>query len=774
MKALPAKHKAIALVFISLFVATWPGKAQGLRLKTAEDASALGLPYLLPGVTPGSILGEAFHSPESGTNRSHAGAQRTRERVSDILAATVPIPLGGATNVAVLGSSTITNTGLTVLNGDVALTPGTSVTGFPPGIVNGTIHINDAFATQARAGALNAYNLLAAETSTSNLSGMNLGGLTLMPGVYRFNNLAQLTGTLTLDTGGDPNAAFHFLIGTTLTTAPNSVISLLNGNSVNLFWQVGTSATLGAGSSFTGTIIANQSITLNNGASLNGRALALNGAVTLDTNLVTVPTPTPTPTPTATPSPTPTPTPTATPSPTGTPAPTVTPSPTGTPTPNPTASPPATPSPSGTPGPTASPTATPLATATPSPSATPSGVIAGGIAITPNQLALARALDRLAALQPDNDLIQQLELLPISQLLGALDLLSPEDLASIFTSGFAILHVQMDNIENRLFDVRGGTTGFNGSGFAVTDTHTYTRPVDAKDFGSSGGKDVVSAPIATASAAAPDRRWGFFLSGTGELVDVESTSVARGYSFATGGVTLGADYRLTDHFALGAAFGYANTSTDLNLGGRLRSNDGKVNVYGTYYDKGFYVNGIVGGGYGSLDTSRLTAGGFARGSTNAADFDALLGTGYDFHHGGFTFGPVASLRYGRVGLDGFTEKGALGALRIDSQSEDSLLSTVGLQASYTTTLGHIPVTPFVRAQWEHELLTSTSSIDAGFTSADTFTVQGPHIGRDGALLDVGISAQLTPRVGIFSYYTGDLGRENYNVQSITAGVRFSF
>ena len=637
------------------------------------------------------------------------------------------------------------------------------------------IHVNDSFATQANAGALAAYNLLANETPTQNLSGMNLGGLTLGPGIYQFNNAAQLTGTLSLNTGGDPNAAFHFLIGTMLTTSPNSMISLLNGNSVNIFWQVGTSAVLGSASSFTGTLIANQSITLNTGATLDGRALALNGAVTLDTNTITVP-PTPTATPTPTASPTPTTTPTASPTPTATVTPTASPTPSTTPSPSPTT----TPSPTGTPGPTATPsptstpggTPTPSPTASPSPTATPPGTVVGGVALTPNQLALAHALDHLAALHPNNVLIQQLSLLPADQLLAAIDLLSPEDLSSIFSSGFAVQHVQFDNIEHRLFDVRHGATGFSNSGFAVTDRRSSTLPVDGKDMGSADGKEMVSSAPAVISA--PDRRLGVFISGTGEFVDVESTGAARGYSFATGGVTVGVDYRLTDHLVLGTAFGYANTSTDLNLGGRIRSNDGEGSIYGTYYDHGFFVNGVVGAGYNSIDTRRATVGGIARGDTTSTDFNALLGIGYDYHIGRLTVGPIASLRYGRIGLDGFTETGALGALRIGSQRENSLQSEVGLQASYATMLGRIPITPFVRAQWEHELLTSTPSIDASFTAESPFSVQGPHIGRDGALVEVGISAQLTPRVGIFTYYTGELGRENYNVQSITGGLNFSF
>ena len=198
-----------------------------------------------------------------------------------------PIWLGEAEKIAILGASTVTNAGPTKVIGNLALSPGVSVTGFPPGtIVGGSIHIGDALATQAHADAFTAYNQLAGETFTTDLSGQNLGGMTLTPGVYYFDTAAALNGILTLDTGGDPNAAFHFQIGTTLTTAVASNISLLNGNTVNIFWQVGTSATIGVGSTFTGNILADQSITVNSGATINGRAIAINAAVTLDTNTI--------------------------------------------------------------------------------------------------------------------------------------------------------------------------------------------------------------------------------------------------------------------------------------------------------------------------------------------------------------------------------------------------------------------------------------------------------------------------------------------------------
>jgi Ice-binding-like len=194
-------------------------------------------------------------------------------------AAAAVVSLGEAENVAVLGGSTVTNAGPTTVTGNVALNPGVSVTGFPPGtILNGSIHINDALANQAHADAATAYAQLAGETLRTDLSRQNLSGIILTPGVYHFNTSAQLTETLTLDTGGDPNAAFHFQIGT---TAPGSMIAFLNGSSTNIFWQVGTSATIDVNSVLYGNVLADQSITVNSGATVIGRLIAINAAVTL-------------------------------------------------------------------------------------------------------------------------------------------------------------------------------------------------------------------------------------------------------------------------------------------------------------------------------------------------------------------------------------------------------------------------------------------------------------------------------------------------------------
>ncbi|MEX0817221.1 MAG: ice-binding family protein [Gaiellales bacterium] len=198
------------------------------------------------------------------------------------------VSLGTDNAFAVLGASTVTNTGPSVINGDLGVSPGTAVTGFPPGIVNGTIHAADAVALQAQSDLTTAYNDAAGRACGTVLTGTDLGGLTLTSGVYCFSSSAQLTGTLTLDFQGNANAVFIFQIGSTLTTASSSSVNFINGgSSCNVFWQVGSSATIGTTTTFRGNILALTSITATTSATVDGRLLARNGAVTLDSNVVT-------------------------------------------------------------------------------------------------------------------------------------------------------------------------------------------------------------------------------------------------------------------------------------------------------------------------------------------------------------------------------------------------------------------------------------------------------------------------------------------------------
>jgi len=208
--------------------------------------------------------------------------------VGPAAAATAPVGLGTAGSFAVLAGSTVTNTGPSVINGDLGVSPGTSITGFPPGLVNGTQHSADAVALQAQKDLTIAYNDAAGRAPTATVTA-DLGGQTLVAGVYTGTTLS-LTGTLTLDAQGNPNAVFIFQSAKTLITASASRIVLINGaDPCNVFFQVGSSATLGTNSVFVGTILALTSITANTGATVAGRLLARNGAVTLDSNTITRP-----------------------------------------------------------------------------------------------------------------------------------------------------------------------------------------------------------------------------------------------------------------------------------------------------------------------------------------------------------------------------------------------------------------------------------------------------------------------------------------------------
>jgi len=198
------------------------------------------------------------------------------------------VNLGTAGSYAVLAGSTVTNTGSSVLTGNLGVSPGCAVTGFPPGSVSGTINACNAASASAQRDLTTAYNQAKGLTPTSVLTGKDLGGMVLTPGVYFFSSSAQLTGTLTLNNLGNPNALFVFQIGSTLTTASNSAVIFSSSlTDSNVFWQVGSSATLGTSTSFEGNILALTSITLNNGASIGcGSALAINGAVTLNNNVI--------------------------------------------------------------------------------------------------------------------------------------------------------------------------------------------------------------------------------------------------------------------------------------------------------------------------------------------------------------------------------------------------------------------------------------------------------------------------------------------------------
>lgn len=287
-------------------------------------------------------------------------------------AAESKIGLGATESYSVLGGQTVTSTGDTILPRDLGVSPGTSITGFPPGLVMGSTHIADANAALAQSDLVKAYDDAASRQPTEIVEG-DLVGRTLVGGVYKANEALELNGTVTLDAQGDPSAVWVFQVGSSLNTGSASRVQLTNGaNACNIFWQVGSSATLGTGSNFKGSILANTSITVTTDTVVEGRALARNGAVTLDNNTFVAPdcmaeipedgeTPVPVPTPTDTPTVEPTPQPSDEPTsaPTDAPSPEPTTAPTDEPTPQPTDEPTDEPTVSPTDAPTDQPTIAP-------------------------------------------------------------------------------------------------------------------------------------------------------------------------------------------------------------------------------------------------------------------------------------------------------------------------------------------------------------------------------------------------------------------------------
>ncbi len=270
----------------------------------------------------------------AGGSAAAAGAIAMLVAAQSAHAATAPVGLGTAGSFAVLAGQTVTNTGPSAISGDLGVSPGSAVTGFPPGIVsNGTIHTADGVANGAQSDLTTAYNDAAGRSPTANVPAFIGAGQTLAPGVYKASSSLDVGGSLTLDADGDPNAVLIFQAPSTLVTDSASSVILTGGaQACNVFWQVGSSATLGTNSSFTGTVLALTSISVQTGDTIAGRALARNGAVTLDTDTITASACEIAP-PTSPPPTTPPPPPPTTPPPTGPPS---TPPATRTPTPAPT------------------------------------------------------------------------------------------------------------------------------------------------------------------------------------------------------------------------------------------------------------------------------------------------------------------------------------------------------------------------------------------------------------------------------------------------------
>ena len=392
---------------------------------------------------------------------------------------------------------------------------------------------------------------------------------------------------------------------------------------------------------------------------------------------------------------------------------------------------------------------------------------------TPNSVAVGQALDSAVGELPqatESELIDFLNNQTLTDLFNDIDLISPEELTSIFVIGVSLANVQTANLERRMDDIRRGSTGFSSSGFAINGS----GPSFSEGFAGVSGPEGKSGP--PVFAPIPQNRWGVFVTGIGEFTDVDSTFNASGYDLATGGFTTGIDYRIGSHFAIGLTGGYAYTHADLVNDGSVAVNGGKLGLYATAFGSGFYLDTAVIGGLNGYDTRRTALQGTASGDTVGGDLNVLVAAGYDWKKGGLSIGPTASFQYTLVGFGDFTESGSLAPLAYPSQHAESFRTAFGMKASYDWKIGPIHLIPEVRLAWQHEFGDTEYSLVSSFANraGNSFTVNGAEIGRDSMLLGAGFAIYWNDRISTYAYYDGELFRTNYLSNNVSAGFRVNF
>ncbi|MDR3403472.1 MAG: autotransporter domain-containing protein [Chthoniobacter sp.] len=385
---------------------------------------------------------------------------------------------------------------------------------------------------------------------------------------------------------------------------------------------------------------------------------------------------------------------------------------------------------------------------------------------TPNQKAVATMLDGAIADKRSAKLMTFLDNRQINQLPDDFDHIAPEEMASVYRIGVSLADVQARNVQRRTADIRAGASGFSTSGFQSSAGMNYNA----------GAAGPTGADGKTAEASAPDQRWSTFITGAGDFAHVGESANAASYDLNTGGVTVGADYRLTPKLVVGMTVGYTGTSANLTEDGRLLVNGGKVGAYGTYYDKGYYGDVAVTGGANNYSTRRSSLDGDASGSTQGTEMNVLVDTGYDWRLDALTIGPSASFQYTYVGIDGFTEHGSLTPLRYVGQHQSSIRSTFGLRMAYDWKVGNVIVRPEGQLAWQHEFGDRSYSIDSTLASGagDMFSVSDSEIGRDSLLFGAGVAVLWNTRTSTYLYYDTDLLKKEYNAQSVTGGLRLNF
>ena len=389
-------------------------------------------------------------------------------------------------------------------------------------------------------------------------------------------------------------------------------------------------------------------------------------------------------------------------------------------------------------------------------------------ALTRNQRAVAQNLDAVSSSTVSSAvaLVNFLDYLadPTNNLPLAYDLIAPEELTAMFTASFAGMDAQGSRFLKRVNELRAGYRGL------------YT---DAIDRYYADGREAGSArPSDEVLSRALEKTWSVCVEGGGKFVDVQSDTNAPGYSLSSGDFTIGMDRRIGDQLVVGAAVSYDSAEASLSDNGSINMDSYLGQLYAAWFKQGLHIEGMLGGGVNSYDTRRQGLLGIASSSTDGLEWNGLLGGGYDWQHGAWSFGPQVVVQYMSAEIDGFTEEGSMAPLHIESQSADALRTRLGAGLRYR---GHVPptltfVTPEISIAWQHDYLDNSLAVKSRFASGagNVFTVHGPELGSDSIIMSLGLTVQWKPTVGTYLHYTMQSGPSGYEANAVDAGMRISF
>ena len=385
------------------------------------------------------------------------------------------------------------------------------------------------------------------------------------------------------------------------------------------------------------------------------------------------------------------------------------------------------------------------------------------VGTTANQKAVGADLDKIALNPQMNGFMKSIGVLSNTQMQAAYTRLSPEDFTALYQAGFEGALARTALVDQRLNQLMADVDSTTWlPGFSSTGTPWFAANLSV-------AKEASIAPK-------PSGPWGGFISGDGGFFDVSGDSNAAGYKVTTFGLTgAGADYRLSREAVMGLIVGYGHTDVTLGTGGSLTGDGGQVGLYGLFYSEGFYAGSLVEGGLNSYSTQRQAYGGTATGSSQGTQFDGALELGYQFKTGQAHIGPMGLVQYSSVNMNAFAEQGSQAPLTVPAQSENSLLSRLGVKADGQWKMGSDSTfNPSLQLAWQHEYNYQGGTLQAGFGAGDSFTVAGPQIGQDGLLAGVGLGFTFSKSFTVSVNYQGEFGRTNLSSSQIGGGVKFGF